>query len=125
MTTPLIKFIREKSPAWIFLILLLGIWELSVERQWIADYLLPSPRAIIAATADNWSDIYTAMISTLTSIIWGFGLSCIVGISLAVIFFAIPLLRRALLPFCIFFQTVPIIAIAPLLLFGSVLAHPR
>ena len=115
MTISLVKFIREKSPAWIFLFLLLGIWEFSVQQKWIADYLLPSPRAIITATVDNWSDVYTAMLSTLTSIIWGFGLSCVVGISLAVIFFAIPILRRALLPFCIFFQTVPIIAIAPLL----------
>ncbi len=109
------RFIREKSPAWIFLLLLLGSWELAVGQQWIADYLLPSPRAIVAATVDNWSDIYTAMLSTLTSILWGFGLSCVIGVSLAVIFFALPIARRALLPFCIFFQTVPIIAIAPLL----------
>jgi len=31
------------------------------------------------------------------------------------LFFAIPIARRAILPFCIFFQTVPIISIAPLL----------
>lgn len=113
--SPIKQFIREKSPAWIFLLLLLGVWELSVERQWIADYLLPAPHAIVAATIYNWSDIYAAMLSTLNSIVWGLGLSCVAGISLAVLFFAIPIVRRALLPFCIFFQTVPIIAIAPLL----------
>lgn len=109
------QFVREKLPAWIFLLILLGVWELSVEQQWIAAYLLPSPRAIVAATVDNWSEVYAAMLSTLNSIAWGLGLSCIAGISLAVLFFAIPLMRRALLPFCVFFQTVPIIAIAPLL----------
>lgn len=109
------NFIREKSPAWLFLFFLLGIWELSVDRQWVPEYLLPSPRLIAAATVDNWSDVYSAMLSTLGSIVWGLGLSCFVGIFLAVLFFAIPLVRRALLPFCIFFQTVPIIAIAPLL----------
>jgi NitT/TauT family transport system permease protein len=36
-------------------------------------------------------------------------------VTLALLFFAIPLARRAILPFCIFFQTVPIISIAPLL----------
>ncbi|MFT3930862.1 MAG: ABC transporter permease [Spongiibacteraceae bacterium] len=111
----LAQFAREKSPAWIFLLILLGAWQLSVDQQWIADYLLPSPHAIVAATIDNWSDIYAAMLSTLSSIAWGLGLSCVAGISLAIVFFVIPILRRALLPFCIFFQTVPIIAIAPLL----------
>ncbi len=109
------RFIREKSPAWLFLLLLLGAWEFCVDRKWVAAYLLPSPRAIVAATVDNWSDIYAAMLSTLDSIVWGLGLSCVIGIALAVIFFAIPIVRRAVLPFCIFFQTVPIIAIAPLL----------
>lgn len=109
------QVLRDRAPAWLFLLALLGIWELCVDRQWVADYLLPSPRAIIAATRENWSDIYTAMLSTLASITWGLGLSCIIGIALAVLFFAIPIVRRAVLPFCVFFQTVPIIAIAPLL----------
>lgn len=109
------NFIREKWPAWLFLFVLLGLWQLCASRQWIPHYLLPSPRDIVAASIDNWSDIYPAMLSTLGAIVWGLGLSSIVGIALAIIFFAIPVVRRAVLPFCIFFQTVPIIAIAPLL----------
>lgn len=109
------RFAFEKLPAWLFLLVLLGGWQLAVDRQWVADYLLPSPRAIVAATVDNWSEIYAATLSTLSSIAWGLGLSSGIGITLAVIFFAIPIVRRAVLPFCIFFQTVPIIAIAPLL----------
>lgn len=106
---------REKLPAWIFLLLLLSLWQLCVNLQWLPNYLLPSPRDIAVATIDNWSDIYAATLSTLGSIVWGLGLSCSIGIALAVLFFAIPMVRRAVLPFCIFFQTVPIIAIAPLL----------
>jgi len=108
-------FIRAKSPAWVFLLILLTLWELCVKSGWVPEYLLPAPRAIVAVTVENWAEIYAATLSTLDSIAWGLGLSCIVGIALAVIFFAIPLLRRALLPFCVFFQTVPIVAIAPLL----------
>lgn len=109
------QFARDKLPAWLFLLFLLGVWELCVDLHWVAAYLLPSPRAIVAASMDNWSDIYAATLSTLDSIVWGLGLSSIIGIALAVVFFAIPIVRRAVLPFCIFFQTVPIIAIAPLL----------
>ena len=53
--------------------------------------------------------------STLGSIVWGLCASFAIGVTLAIGFFAVPILRRAILPFCVFFQTVPIIAIAPLL----------
>ena len=113
--TALLSWARDKAPAWLFLLLLLGLWQLCSQRQWVAAYLLPSPAAILEAIGDNWNDISAATLSTLTSILWGLGLSCCSGVALAVIFFAIPLVRRAVLPFCIFFQTVPIIAVAPLL----------
>lgn len=109
------KTLREKLPAWIFVALLLALWQWTVAQQWVASYLLPSPQDIWLATRDNWSDIVVALRSTATSIAWGLGMSLTIGVTLAVLFFAIPLLRRAVLPFCIFFQTVPIIAIAPLL----------
>ena len=114
-TAALKQWLREKLPAWLFLIFLLGIWQLCVDQKWIADYLLPSPWAIVVTSIDNWSDIYAATLSTLNSIVWGLGLSCLLGIALAAMFFAIPIVRRAVLPFCVFFQTVPIIAVAPLL----------
>jgi len=107
--------VQKKLPAWIFLALLLASWQAIVTWQWVPNYLLPSPRDILIATRDNWSDIFVALQSTALSIGWGLGLSFTIGVALAIIFFAIPLLRKAVLPFCIFFQTVPIIAIAPLL----------
>jgi len=107
--------VQQKLPAWIFLALLLASWQAIVTWQWVPNYLLPSPRDILIATRDNWSDIFVALQSTALSIGWGLGLSFTIGVALAIIFFAIPLLRKAVLPFCIFFQTVPIIAIAPLL----------
>ena len=105
----------EKLPAWIFLGLLLSIWQWIVAREWVASYLLPSPLQIVATTVELWPEIWAATLSTAISIAWGLGFSLLTGVSLALVFFAIPVVRRAVLPFCIFFQTVPIIAIAPLL----------
>jgi NitT/TauT family transport system permease protein len=108
-------WIAEKLPAWVFLAGLLSIWQLVVTQQWVAAYLLPSPLQIFTTTLEMWPDIFTATLSTAQSILWGLGLSIIIGVTSALIFFSIPIARRAILPFCIFFQTVPIIAIAPLL----------
>lgn len=109
------KILSDKLPAWIFLLLVLAAWQLIVAKQWVPNYLLPSPRDILIATQDNWADIIAALQSTALSIGWGLGMSFTIGVTMAVLFFSIPLLRKAVLPFCIFFQTVPIIAIAPLL----------
>lgn len=107
--------LRDKAPAWIFLALLLGAWQWIVDREWVPAYLLPSPLTILRTTVESWPEIMQATLSTAQSIGWGLGLSVSCGIGLALLFFAIPLVRRAVLPFCIFFQTVPIISIAPLL----------
>lgn len=108
-------WLANKLPAWIFLALLLSIWQWVVARQWVASYLLPSPLQILQTTIELWPDIAAATLSTAQSIGWGLGLSLCSGVTLALLFFAIPIARRAILPFCIFFQTVPIISIAPLL----------
>jgi NitT/TauT family transport system permease protein len=108
-------WIADKYPAWIFLAGLLFVWQLVVDQQWVASYLLPSPLQIFDTTVEQWPEISAATWSTAQSIGWGLSFSLLIGVTLAVIFFAIPIVRRAVLPFCIFFQTVPIIAIAPLL----------
>lgn len=109
------SWLGAQWPAWIFFLALLGLWQLAAWWQWAPSYLLPSPREIAQAFVENAPEIVAALRSTLGSIAWGLGLSFGVGVALAVLFFAVPLLRAAILPFCVFFQTVPIIAIAPLL----------
>ena len=108
-------FLRDRAPAWIFLAALLAVWQLVVASKWVPAYLLPSPSEIFEVTIKLWPDIQAATLSTALAIVWGLGLSALVGISLAISFFLVPFLRRAILPFCVFFQTVPIISIAPLL----------
>ncbi len=108
-------WMADKSPAWIFLAVVLSVWEAVVAKEWVASYLLPSPTQILQTTLEMWPEIYAATLSTANSIAWGLGWSAVSGVALALVFFAIPMVRRAVLPFCIFFQTVPIISIAPLL----------
>jgi len=107
--------LQRQLPAWLFLLALLAIWQVSVGQGWVPSFLLPSPREIVDSGIEVWPELWSAALSTFTSICWGLGLSIAIGIALAVAFFAVPLLRRAVLPFCLFFQTVPIISIAPLL----------
>jgi len=108
-------WLAAKLPAWVFLALVLSTWQWIVAQQWVASYLLPSPLQIFQTTVELWPEIWAATLGTARSILWGLGFSALTGVTMALVFFAIPVVRRAVLPFCIFFQTVPIIAIAPLL----------
>lgn len=109
------RIFAQYAPAWGFLAALLGLWELIVHLQWVPEYLLPSPAQIFATLGENRADIIVALLSTLGCVAWALIASFLCGTGIAVLFFSSSLLRRAILPFCVFFQTVPVIAIAPLL----------
>src|SRR5690606_40010711 len=111
----MIRMIGDRLPSWIYLGLVLATWQGITAAEWVPSYLLPSPLEIGRAIRDNWSEIWLATRATAGAILWGLGFSVIAGITMAIIFFSIPMRRKAILPFCIYFLTVPFFALAPLL----------
>lgn len=89
----------------------------------ISETLIPSPLSVLTTLHELKADFFNAFTETLKNVLAGLFLSIILGTTLAFLFSLSSFLRRAFLPFAIFFQTVPIIAIAPLLViyfgFGS------
>lgn len=102
-------------PSFAALFLLISIWGFAVKLAWVPNYLLPSPMEVALAIIENWSDFQLALLSTFKSTAIGFLLSALLGFLTALAFVFFPVIKRALLPFAVFFQTVPVIAIAPLL----------
>jgi NitT/TauT family transport system permease protein len=97
------------------LVLLLALWEGLARVLGIPAWLLPPPSAIGTAAAREASMLLGAALTTGRSALVGFGLSAAVGVLSAVILGSSRLLERALYPYTLFLQTVPIVAIAPLL----------
>jgi NitT/TauT family transport system permease protein len=102
-------------PPAISLAAVLGLWELIVRVRSIPAYLLPPPSAIFSAGMANIESLAGASWTTAQSALLGFFLSAILGISLAVALGTSRILERAFYPYAVFLQTVPIVAIAPLL----------
>lgn len=94
---------------------MLVAWEIIVRSLSIAAYLLPPPSVIATAGISNISSLASASVVTARSALVGFSLSIVLGISLAVLLGTSRILERAFYPFAVFLQTVPIVAIAPLL----------
>jgi NitT/TauT family transport system permease protein len=97
------------------LCVILAVWEALVRILAVPLYLLPPPSAIALA---GFHDARTLAVSagiTAVSALIGFALSAFFGALLGVALSASLLLERAFYPYTVFLQTVPIVAIAPLL----------
>jgi NitT/TauT family transport system permease protein len=100
----------------LFMIGFLWLWQTLSAQSWFPpNYILPTPLQIFNAYFEFQLEIKKAALETSTSTLVGFLLSVFLGTSLALILSLSNTLRTALWPFVTFFQTVPLVAIAPLL----------
>jgi NitT/TauT family transport system permease protein len=107
------------SAAWPPLLVFLAataLAEVLVRLFQVPIFLLPPPSAVLRFIADHPADLLTSLSITAEAALIGFFASALVGILLAIALSASNLVRRAFYPYAVFFQTVPIVAIAPLLM---------
>lgn len=97
------------------LTLVLLCWELLV--QWLEPprFLFCAPSDIARATLAHEAELSRATLITTISVLIGFAASTVVGMISALLLAASRLLERALYPFTVVLQTVPLVAIAPML----------
>jgi NitT/TauT family transport system permease protein len=113
---PTLQNVLQKAfPAAIpFLILTLGL-EWLVRAELLKAFLVPPPSAIFRTMINDWPELSAALAKTSIGALTGFALSAFGGIAIAVFLSSSRAIQRAFYPYAVFFQTVPIIAIAPLL----------
>ena len=96
-------------------------WELAIRIFRVPSFIMPAPSAILV---EGWEWRYRFIGHTWVTLyetLGGFALSIAVGVPLAVLIVYSPALSRALYPLIVLTQSVPKIAIAPVLLL--VLGH--
>ena len=91
-------------------------WELWVRARGIPDYLLPAPSAVAATLWEERSTLASEGAVTLREILLGFAASLATGLAFAGILHRWETLRRAVYPLLVASQSVPVVAIAPILL---------
>jgi NitT/TauT family transport system permease protein len=109
------KIANSALPPLIPLVVLTLAGEWIVRMGIVPSYLLPTPTAVLRAMFENRAELAQAMLKTSSSALAGFALSALTGIAIAVFLASSRWVQRAFYPYAVFFQTVPIIAIAPLL----------
>jgi ABC-type nitrate/sulfonate/bicarbonate transport system permease component len=102
-------------PPVLFSLLVLGAWQAYTELADISPLLLPSPWAVAGSVVDNASLFADNAVVTLQEILVGFALGSATGIALAVLLTSSRLAERAVYPWLVASQMVPIVAVAPIL----------
>jgi NitT/TauT family transport system permease protein len=98
-------------------VVVVGGWETIVRIRDIAPIVLPAPSLIAVELWDGLvhglflENLWYTMLETLG----GFAIAAVLGISLGAVIAEVPWTRKAIYPYVIGFQTVPKIALAPLL----------
>lgn len=96
-----------------------AFWQFAVGHWQVPAYLLPSPAQVAAALWEKRVALLHAFGVTARGAVAGLAAAAVVGTSLAILFSQSRMLRMAIYPYVVFLQTVPIVAIAPLLVTWS------
>lgn len=102
-------------PPVVLILALLIFWQLSTVLWNIQSWLLPSPMEIVRSGFESHSLLWQHVWQTVIETLWGFVLALTVGLLLGLLVDVFPLVRDAVYPILVISQTIPIIAIAPLL----------
>ena len=106
---------RRFGPPIVLVGLLLLAWEILVRLSGVSPFVLPSPTEIVGALWDNRADAARHAIPTLVEALVGLAVAVIGATLGAVALDRAEWARRAVEPLLVATQTIPIIAIAPLL----------
>ena len=98
-----------------------AVWALAVRLFDVPGYLVPPPGAVLSQLAQNFGALVRASALTGAGALAGFLASLLIGTASACLFSQSKTLERSLYPYAIFLQTVPIVAVAPLIViwFGT------
>lgn len=106
---------RPKLITWGAVIVILAGWELACRSFQIPDFILPPPSQIITVAISKAGILMPHAVVTALEVLMGISIALMVAVPLAIIMFAHPSVEKALAPFLIASQAVPVFAIAPLL----------
>lgn len=107
--------ITNKLAPIIAVIVIISIWYLCNNFEVVPAYMLPSPIDVAKAFIDNFDVMLKQAAVTLQEAIYGLGIGIVLAFIVAALMDRFNFLRKAIYPILVITQTIPTIAIAPLL----------
>ena len=105
---------KNTIPPLLVLVLFLAVWSVGAKIYNMA-FLLPGPMLVAEAFMEDIDMVIEGARITLQEAFTGFILAIVIGITVATIMSLSKILERSLYPYAILLQTVPVVAVAPLI----------
>ncbi len=116
MTSWLRRSLEFVLPPLVLFALVMTAWDRAVVYWNIKPFLLPRPLDVWREAVRHSPELLAAMKNTAAGALCGFALSLVVGVLVAIVFAQSRVIQRSMYPYAIFLQTVPIVAIAPIVI---------
>lgn len=110
------RHVRALLPPLTLAIVLVVLWELLLPILGVSRFMVARPSEIARSLSDLTGLFLDAAAVTSLEILWGFLLSVVVGVTLALLLTWFDSVARALFPLVVALQIVPKVALAPLLI---------
>lgn len=113
--------LRGAGPPLLVCVVFVTVWQLVCSSLSLPKYLYPAPLDIVTAWIENQESLLGALLSTFVSAVIGFSLAISIGMTAALLMSQSKVIERSLFPYAVLLQTIPIVAIAPLIViwFGA------
>ena len=111
----LAEWINRNAPVLAIFAVVFASWEAAVRLLSVPDYILPSPSVIFTKIVVSWQLLLANAFVTFQEIIIGFGMSVLIAIPLAIAVVYSRIFERVAFPFMVSLQTIPKVALAPIL----------
>jgi NitT/TauT family transport system permease protein len=108
--------LADNLPAIGLFLVLVAAWQITVSVFALREYILPAPLTVLKALSGTDVPWAAHLWITTLEIVGAFALAGAVGVVLGVAVAWSPVLARALVPFLVFVNTLPKVAVAPLFL---------
>ena len=99
----------------IAIVILLVVWQVVCMLELVPSYMLPSPVEVVQALIEDWDLLMEHAATSLAESMIGLALGVAIGFVAAVLMERFEVLYRAFYPLVVLTQTIPSVAIAPLL----------
>ncbi len=107
--------IRQTLAPWLTAAGLFLLWELACRAFAVPEMILPAPSQIMRSLIQYWPVIQTEAMQTLFTTLVGFAMAIVFGVMLGVLVGASPEIYRAINPLLIGFNSIPKVAVVPVL----------
>ncbi|BDH60226.1 ABC transporter ATP-binding protein [Lysinibacillus sp. PLM2] len=102
-------------------VLFISVWQFVPVLMDVKPFILPKPTDVLEAAIEDWHLLWPAMQMTIFEAVIGFILSAVIGIGISILLASSRVLEISLYPYAVILQTIPVVAIAPIVViwFGS------